>query len=89
MRQWVTFMWVRMGRVSKEAIADTLVKKVNEKIVKLNVGPFENDRDITPAVTESSANFIKDLALMSRKRRNILSRVQERRQSHGLFYSIM
>ncbi|KAK9059431.1 hypothetical protein SSX86_022051 [Deinandra increscens subsp. villosa] len=46
-----------------ESIADSLVKKVNEKLGKLTVGPPENDCDITPVVTESSANFIEALVM--------------------------
>lgn len=46
-----------------ESVADTLVKKVNEKVGKLSVGPPENDCDITPVVTESSANFIEGLVM--------------------------
>nr|GFC20772.1 NADP-dependent glyceraldehyde-3-phosphate dehydrogenase [Tanacetum cinerariifolium] len=51
-----------------ESVADTLVKKVNEKLAKLTVGAPENDCDITPVVTESSANFIEDLAMDAKKK---------------------
>ncbi|PWA68823.1 aldehyde dehydrogenase 11A3 [Artemisia annua] len=51
-----------------ESVADTLVKKVNEKLAKLTVGPPENDCDITPVVTESSANFIEDLVMDAKKK---------------------
>ncbi|KAJ8450429.1 hypothetical protein Cgig2_002114 [Carnegiea gigantea] len=44
-----------------ESVADTLVEKVNAKVAKLTVGPPEDDCDITPVVTESSANFIEGL----------------------------
>ncbi|CAA6670971.1 unnamed protein product [Spirodela intermedia] len=44
-----------------ELVADSLVEKVNAKLAKLTVGPPEDDCDITPVVTESSANFIEGL----------------------------
>lgn len=44
-----------------ESVADTLVEKVKAKVSKLTVGPPEEDCDITPVVTESSANFIEGL----------------------------
>lgn len=44
-----------------ESVADELVKKVNEKIKKLTVGMPDKDCDITPVISESSANFIQGL----------------------------
>eukprot|EP00245_Coleochaete_scutata_P006407 TRINITY_DN20832_c0_g1_i1.p1 TRINITY_DN20832_c0_g1~~TRINITY_DN20832_c0_g1_i1.p1 ORF type:complete len:497 (-),score=133.70 TRINITY_DN20832_c0_g1_i1:562-2052(-) len=44
-----------------EAVADELVAKVNAKVAKLSVGKPEDDCDITPVVSESSANFIEGL----------------------------
>lgn len=44
-----------------ESVADALVEKVKARVVKLRVGPPEDDCDITPVVTESSANFIEGL----------------------------
>jgi glyceraldehyde-3-phosphate dehydrogenase (NADP+) len=44
-----------------ESVADTLVSKVNEKVKKLSVGMPEKNSDITPVVSESSANFIQGL----------------------------
>ncbi|CAM6038605.1 unnamed protein product [Sphagnum compactum] len=44
-----------------ESVADTLVSKVNEKVKKLSVGMPEKNCDITPVVSESSANFIQGL----------------------------
>ncbi|GMG98949.1 hypothetical protein Nepgr_000789 [Nepenthes gracilis] len=44
-----------------ESVADTIVEKVNAKVAKLTVGPPEEDCDITPVVTESSANYIEGL----------------------------
>ncbi|KAI3690111.1 hypothetical protein L2E82_48086 [Cichorium intybus] len=51
-----------------ESIADALVKKFNEKVGKLTVGPPENKCDITPVVTESSANFIECLVMDAKKK---------------------
>ncbi|KVH40997.1 Aldehyde dehydrogenase, conserved site-containing protein [Cynara cardunculus var. scolymus] len=45
-----------------ESVADALVEKVNAKVAKLKVGPPEDNCDITPVVSESSANFIEGLA---------------------------
>jgi len=44
-----------------ESVADALVEKVKAKVAKLTVGPPEDDSDITPVVSESSANFIEGL----------------------------
>lgn len=44
-----------------ESVADELVTKVNTKVAKLTVGPPENNCDITPVVSESSANYIEGL----------------------------
>lgn len=44
-----------------ESVADELVKKVVEKMKKLTVGMPEKDCDITPVISESSANFIEGL----------------------------
>lgn len=44
-----------------ESVADTLVEAVKSKVAKLSVGPPEDDCDITPVVSESSANFIEGL----------------------------
>lgn len=44
-----------------QSVADTLVEKVNAKVAKLTVGPPEDNSDITPVVSESSANFIEGL----------------------------
>ncbi|KAL2635263.1 hypothetical protein R1flu_006742 [Riccia fluitans] len=51
-----------------ESIADMLVAKVNAKIAKLTVGPPEEDSDITPVVSESSANFIEGLVKDAREK---------------------
>lgn len=46
-----------------ESVANTLVQKVVEKVANLTVGSPEDDCDITPVVTESSANFIEGLVI--------------------------
>eukprot|EP00262_Sarcandra_glabra_P003187 TRINITY_DN1373_c0_g1_i2.p1 TRINITY_DN1373_c0_g1~~TRINITY_DN1373_c0_g1_i2.p1 ORF type:complete len:503 (-),score=78.01 TRINITY_DN1373_c0_g1_i2:412-1773(-) len=51
-----------------ESIADTLVEKVKAKVAKLTVGPPEDDCDITPVVTESSANFIEGLVMDAKEK---------------------
>lgn len=51
-----------------ESVADELVKKVNETLAKLTVGPPEDDCDITPVVTESSANFIEGLVMDAKQK---------------------
>jgi glyceraldehyde-3-phosphate dehydrogenase (NADP+) len=42
-----------------ESVADAVVQKVNAKLAKLKVGPPEDNSDITPVVTESSANLLR------------------------------
>ncbi|KAE9609789.1 putative glyceraldehyde-3-phosphate dehydrogenase (NADP(+)) [Lupinus albus] len=51
-----------------ESVADALVEKVNAKVANLSVGPPENDSDITPVVSESSANFIEGLVLDAKEK---------------------
>ncbi|CAI5500344.1 unnamed protein product [Closterium sp. Naga37s-1] len=46
-----------------EDVADALVERVNARLAKLAVGRPEDDADITPVVSESSANFIEGLVL--------------------------
>ncbi|KAJ6435652.1 hypothetical protein OIU84_000787 [Salix udensis] len=46
-----------------ESVADALVEKVKARVAKLRIGPPEDDCDITPVVTESSANFIEGLVM--------------------------
>jgi acyl-CoA reductase-like NAD-dependent aldehyde dehydrogenase len=47
--------------LAMECIADQLVCKVNAKLAKLTIGMPEDDCDITPVVSETSANFIEGL----------------------------
>ncbi|KAG6430820.1 hypothetical protein SASPL_108893 [Salvia splendens] len=49
-----------------EAVADALVEAVKAKVAKLTVGVPEDDCDITPVVSESSANFIEGLVMDAR-----------------------
>jgi glyceraldehyde-3-phosphate dehydrogenase (NADP+) len=51
-----------------ESVADALVEKVKARVAKLRVGPPENDCDITPVVTESSANFIEGLVMDAKEK---------------------
>lgn len=51
-----------------ESVADTLVEKVKAKLAKLTVGTPEDDCDITPVVTESSANFIEGLVMDAKQK---------------------
>lgn len=44
-----------------ESVAEELVKKIVEKVAKLKVGMPEDNCDITPVVSQSSANFIQGL----------------------------
>jgi glyceraldehyde-3-phosphate dehydrogenase (NADP+) len=50
------------------SIADEVVEKVKSKMAKLKVGPPEDDCDITPVVTESSANFIEGLVMDAKEK---------------------
>ncbi|EFJ23760.1 hypothetical protein SELMODRAFT_232458 [Selaginella moellendorffii] len=54
--------------LAMESIADALVSKVNAKVAKLSVGPPENDCDIVPVVSESSANFIEGLVMDAKQK---------------------
>lgn len=44
-----------------ESVAEELVTKIVEKMTKLKVGMPEDNCDITPVVSASSANFIQGL----------------------------
>jgi glyceraldehyde-3-phosphate dehydrogenase (NADP+) len=44
-----------------QSVADDLVKKVVEKMNKLTVGYPNADCDITPVISETSAEFIQGL----------------------------
>ncbi|CAH9093406.1 unnamed protein product [Cuscuta europaea] len=51
-----------------ESIADTLVEKVTAKMAELTVGAPEDDCDITPVISESSANFIEGLVMDAKEK---------------------
>lgn len=51
-----------------ESVADALVEKVNAKLAKLTVGAPEDNCDITPVVSESSANFIEGLVMDAKQK---------------------
>ncbi|GIL45440.1 hypothetical protein Vafri_2681 [Volvox africanus] len=51
-----------------ESVADALVGTVAEGVKKLSVGMPENDCDITPVVSESSANFIEGLIMDAKEK---------------------
>lgn len=51
-----------------ESVADALVEKVKAKVAKLTVGPPEENCDITPVVSESSANYIEGLVMDAKKK---------------------
>ncbi|KAK4265363.1 hypothetical protein QN277_026425 [Acacia crassicarpa] len=70
-----------------ESIADALVERVKEKVAKLTVGPPENDCDITPVVSESSANFIEDLIIDAREKGATLC--QEYRREGNLIWPLL
>jgi acyl-CoA reductase-like NAD-dependent aldehyde dehydrogenase len=48
-----------------DAVADALVEKVVPLIKKLSVGMPEEDKDITPVISSSSADFIEEARKMS------------------------
>lgn len=50
---WLCYVFVQ--------VADALIAKVLPKVQKLSVGAPEADCDITPVVSETSANFIEGL----------------------------
>lgn len=51
-----------------ESVAEALVEKVKAKVAKLTVGPPEDNSDITPVVSESSANFIEGLVIDAKQK---------------------
>ncbi|XP_065048748.1 NADP-dependent glyceraldehyde-3-phosphate dehydrogenase-like isoform X1 [Musa acuminata AAA Group] len=51
-----------------ESVADAVVEKVKSKMAKLSVGSPEDDCDITPVVSESSANFIEGLVMDAKEK---------------------
>lgn len=51
-----------------ESVADALVEKVKARVAKLTIGIPEDDCDITPVVSESSANFIEGLVMDAKQK---------------------
>ncbi len=51
-----------------DSVADQLVALVAAAVAKLRVGRPEDDADITPVVSESSANFIEGLVVDAREK---------------------
>lgn len=70
-----------------ESVADTLVEKVNTKLAKLTVGPPEDNCDITPVVTESSANFIEGLIMDAKQKQATFC--QEYKREGNLIYPLL
>lgn len=61
-----------------ESVADALVEKVNARVAKLTVGSPWDNADITPVVSESSANFIEGLVKDAQERGATLCQVRFR-----------
>lgn len=51
-----------------ESVAEELVQKIVQRISKLKVGMPEDNCDITPVVSQSSANFIQGLVEDAQKK---------------------
>ncbi|CAL9188603.1 unnamed protein product [Musa hybrid cultivar] len=51
-----------------ESVADAVVEKVKAKMANLTIGPPEENCDITPVVSESSANFIQGLVMDAKQK---------------------
>ena len=66
-----------------ESVADQLVDKVVARMQKLKVGSPHDNADITPVVTESSANFIEGLVLDAKEKGAKLCQVQSREGGRG------
>lgn len=54
------------------SVADRLVAMVNERVAKLTVGRPEDDADITPVISKSSADFIQGLVEDARDKGAVL-----------------
>lgn len=52
-----------------ESVADELVKKICERVAKLKVGNPRDNCEITPVISESSANFIEGLVNDAREKK--------------------
>ncbi|XP_061990458.1 NADP-dependent glyceraldehyde-3-phosphate dehydrogenase [Rosa rugosa] len=70
-----------------ESVADALVEKVKAKVAKLTVGPPEENCDITPVVTESSANYIEGLVMDAKQKEATFC--QEYRREGNLIWPLL
>jgi glyceraldehyde-3-phosphate dehydrogenase (NADP+) len=70
-----------------ESVADALVDKVKAKVAKLTVGPPEKDCDITPVVSESSANYIEGLVKDAEQKKATFC--QEYRREGNLIWPLL
>ena len=70
-----------------ESVADALVDKVKARVAKLTVGPPENDSDITPVVSESSANYIEGLVMDAKQKGAIFC--QEYKREGNLIWPLL
>ena len=52
-----------------ESVADELVKKICDRVAKLKVGNPRDNCEITPVISESSANFIEGLVNDAREKK--------------------
>ncbi|MCO5555556.1 hypothetical protein L7F22_009101 [Adiantum nelumboides] len=73
--------------LAMDSIANKLVEKVNAKAAKLSVGPPEVDSDVTPVVSEVSANFIEGLVMDAKQKGAKLW--QEYRREGNLIWPIL
>ncbi|PKA48272.1 NADP-dependent glyceraldehyde-3-phosphate dehydrogenase [Apostasia shenzhenica] len=73
--------------LAMESVANAIVEKVKAAVAELTVGPPEDDCDITPVVTESSANFIESL-VMDAKEKGATS-CQEYRREGNLIWPLL
>ncbi|MCO5557448.1 hypothetical protein L7F22_011013 [Adiantum nelumboides] len=73
--------------LAMDSIANRLVEKVNAKVAKLSVGPPEVDSDVTPVVSEVSANFIEGLVMDAKQKGAKLW--QEYRREGNLIWPIL
>jgi hypothetical protein len=70
-----------------ESVADALVEKVKAKVAKLTVGPPEENCDITPVVSESSANYIEGLVKDAKQKEATFC--QEYRREGNLIWPLL
>ncbi|XP_019055524.1 PREDICTED: NADP-dependent glyceraldehyde-3-phosphate dehydrogenase-like [Nelumbo nucifera] len=71
-----------------EPVANALVNKVKVRVAKLTVGAPEDDCDITPVVSESSANFIEGL-VMDAKQKGATFCQEYRREGNPIWFLLL